>query len=92
VWGDVDLGPQAPASEVTVSAELVAGNLIRFWTGATLVSYPMDGRPAILAFHDRRLAAVLLLTLNDDGRIQSVHVIADPPVVGQIERQLTPRG
>jgi len=91
-WGDVDRGPVAPARGVVVGGERVAGNLIRFWQQASLVSYPVDGRPAILAFRDRRLAAVLMLTLNDHGRIQVIQVVADPPLVAELERQLTTRG
>jgi RNA polymerase sigma-70 factor, ECF subfamily len=77
VWGDVDLGTGAAQPPTTnVGSATVAGNLLRFWGAATLVSHPVNGQPAVLAFVNRRLEAVLELTLRGD-LISSVHVIGE---------------
>ncbi len=61
-WGDIDLGPAAARLDVVTGARSVAGNLLRFWgQGATLVSHPVAGQPAVLAFIRRELAGVLVL-------------------------------
>src|SRR5215469_16995512 len=63
-WGDVDLGPAAARLDVVVGAENVARNLLRFWgQGARLVSHPVAGQPAVLAFVRRELAGVLVFTM-----------------------------
>jgi hypothetical protein len=52
-------------------------NLLRFLGhGATLVSGPA-GQPALLAFTDRRLFAVLVLTLRDN-KILKIEASVDP--------------
>jgi RNA polymerase sigma-70 factor (ECF subfamily) len=88
-WGDIDLGSAVtePRSVVT-GAENVAANLLRFWgPGSTLVSYPAGGQPALLGFHGRTLAALLVLRMRDE-QIEAVHVIADPAQIGFLSRQL----
>src|SRR5258706_6811170 len=57
-WGDVDLGPGATRVPALVTGGLrVARNLLRFWgQGATLVSQPVGGQPAVLAFLGHQLA------------------------------------
>ena len=88
-WGDVDLGPTAaePRSVVT-GAENVAANLLRFWgPDSTLVSHPAGGQPALLGFHGRALAALLVLRMRG-GQVEAVHVIADPAQIGFLSRQL----
>lgn len=89
VWGDVDLGPGAPAPAANVGSATVARNLLSFWANATLVSYPVNGQPAVLAFVDRQLKAVLVFTLRAD-LIISVHVIADPRKLTFLRTQLAP--
>jgi RNA polymerase sigma-70 factor (ECF subfamily) len=90
VWGEVDLGPDVPAPPVAVGSDLVARNLLSYWgPGATLVSHPIGDQPALLAFRDRQLAAVLVLTMRDD-LIASIHVISDPRKVGFLRSQLAP--
>ena len=92
-WGDVDLGPGITGLPAVVTgADRVAQNLLRFWGhGATLVSLPAGGQPAVLAFTARELAGVLMFTIRGD-LIQSVHVIADPRKLGFLRGQLTAHG
>lgn len=61
---------------VVVGAVRVARNLLRFWSrpGLVLVSQPVDGRPAVLAFAERTLVGVIKLTISDDRAITAVHV------------------
>lgn len=88
-WGDVDLGPAAARFGVVVGAENVARNLLRFWgQGATLVSHPVAGQPAVLAFTGRELAGVLVFTMRGE-LIQAVHVIGDPRKLDFLSSQLT---
>ena len=85
-WGDVDLGP-----EVTEFSGVFKGasNLLRFWgQGATLVSLPVAGQPAVLAFTGRELASVLVFTMRGE-LIQAVHVIGDPRKLDFLSSQLT---
>lgn len=89
-WGDVDLGPAAATFDVVVGAENVARNLLRFWgQGATLVSLPVAGQPAVLAFTRRELAGVLAFTMRGE-LIQAIHVIGDPRKLAFLSSQLTP--
>ena len=89
-WGDVDLGPGADRSPAVVTgAEHVARNLLIFWgQGATLVSHPVGGQPAVLGFHGRDLAGVLVFTMRGE-KIQAVHVIGDPRKLGFLSSQLS---
>lgn len=88
-WGDVDLGPAAARFGVVVGAENIARNLLRFWgQGATLVSHPVAGQPAVLAFIGRQLAGVLVFTMRGE-QIQAVHVIGDPRKLDFLSSQLT---
>jgi RNA polymerase sigma-70 factor (ECF subfamily) len=90
-WGDVDLGPQVTGSSVVFrGANRVARNLLRFWgQGATLVSLPAGGQPAVLAFTGRELAGVLVFTMRGE-LIQAIHVIGDPRKLDFLSSQLTP--
>jgi RNA polymerase sigma-70 factor, ECF subfamily len=89
-WGDVDLGPGGTEfSGVFRGAKRVASNLLRFWgQGATLVSLPVAGQPAVLAFTGRQLAGVLVFTMRGE-LIQAVHVIGDPRKLDFLSSQLT---
>jgi RNA polymerase sigma-70 factor, ECF subfamily len=88
-WGDVDLGPAAARFDVVVGAENIARNLLRFWgRGATLVSHPVAGQPAVLAFTGRELAGVLVFTMHGE-LIQAIHVIGDPRKLDFLSSQLT---
>jgi len=87
-WGDVDLGPAAEPPSVVTGAGNVAANLLRFWgPGSTLVSYPVGGQPALLGFHGRTLAALLVLRMRAE-QVEAVHVIADPAQIGFLSRHL----
>jgi RNA polymerase sigma-70 factor (ECF subfamily) len=88
--GDVDLGPGAIESPgVVTGAERVAANLLRFWgQGATLVSHPAGGQPAVLAFTRRELTGVLVFTMRGE-LIQAIHVIGDPRKLNFLSSQLT---
>ena len=87
-WGDVDLGPAAEPRPVVTGAENVAANLLRFWgPGSTLVSHPVRGQPALLGFHGRALAALLVLRMRGE-QVEAVHVIADPAQIGFLSSQL----
>ena len=55
----------------------VSRNLIRWLGATTLVSDPFGDQTQVLAFIDRRLYAVIYLTVAD-GVIERLHVIADP--------------
>ena len=78
VWGvGTLLGDGAPPPAVNHGPHDVAVNLLRYLgQGATLVSGPA-GQPALLAFTDRRLFAVLVLTLRDD-MILKIEATVDP--------------
>ena len=87
-WGEVDLGPDAERLPVTVGAEQVAGNLVRFWgPPATLVSLPVGGQPALLGFLGQELTGVLELIMRGE-MIQAVHVIGDPHKLAFLRTQL----
>jgi RNA polymerase sigma-70 factor (ECF subfamily) len=89
VSGTVDI--RAPL--VVVGAPTVARNILRFWgRHATLVSQPWGEQPSVLAFVDRRLAAVLALTFGADGRMTKIHVIADPDKMEFLRVQLSGQG
>jgi RNA polymerase sigma-70 factor (ECF subfamily) len=88
-WGDVDYGPGAARPHVVVTGAVhVARHLLHFWgPGATLVSHPVGGQPAVLGFYRRELSGVLVFTMRAET-IQAVHVIADPAKLGFLNAQL----
>jgi RNA polymerase sigma-70 factor, ECF subfamily len=88
-WGDFDAGPGDPRTfGVIRGAGRAAGNLLRYWgPGATLVSHPVAGQPALLGFTGRELAGVLVLTTCGD-KVQAVHVIGDPRQLRLVSAQL----
>ena len=83
VWGvGTILGPGAPAPQVNHGAADVAVNLLRYLgRGATLVCGPA-GQPAVLAFADRRLFAVLVFTFRDN-RILTIEATVDPSALSE---------
>ena len=90
VSGEVDLGVAVATPGVVHGPERVGANLVEYWGGATLVSFPVGGEPAVLAFRRRRLAGVLVLTPTEDGaRVAKVHVTADPAKLAFLRAQLT---
>jgi RNA polymerase sigma-70 factor (ECF subfamily) len=78
IWGAATLlGEPAPPQQVNYGIDAVASNLL-FFLGpdVTLVSGPV-GQPVILAFAQRRLFAMITLTLRDE-RIIKVEATVDP--------------
>jgi RNA polymerase sigma-70 factor (ECF subfamily) len=75
---------------VVVGAARVARNMLRFWSrpGLVLVSQPIDGHPAVLAFEERKLAGVIDLTISDESRIAAVHVRVDEATLKPLRAQL----
>ncbi|WP_006242053.1 RNA polymerase sigma factor SigI [Mycolicibacterium tusciae] len=78
VWGvGTAMGDGAPPPQVNHGPHDVAVNLLRYLGhGATLVSGPA-GQPALLAFMNRRLFAVLVFTLRDN-KILKIEASVDP--------------
>jgi RNA polymerase sigma-70 factor (ECF subfamily) len=77
VWGvGTILADPAPPPQVNHGRMAVGRNLLRYLTGATLVSGPV-GRSVALAFSERRLFAVVVLTI-EDGLITKIEATADP--------------
>lgn len=77
-WGRADLVSETPTrSVVNHGRERVAATLLRYWRSATLVSHPGPDGPVLLAFVERRLAGVIVLTVVDEV-VTSLHVVADP--------------
>jgi RNA polymerase sigma-70 factor (ECF subfamily) len=82
VWGvGTILGEGAPPPQINHGPHDVAVNLLRYLgQGATLVCGPA-GQPALLAFMDRRLFAVLVFTLQDN-MILKIEASVDPAAAG----------
>ncbi|HTQ21534.1 RNA polymerase sigma factor SigI [Mycobacterium sp.] len=78
VWGvGTVLAHPAPPPQVNHGPHAVATNLLRYlWPGVTLVNGPA-GQPVVLAFAERRLFAVVVLTVCD-GLVVKIEAIADP--------------
>jgi RNA polymerase sigma-70 factor (ECF subfamily) len=78
VWGvGTVLADPAPPPQINHGPDAVATNLLRYLGhGATLVSGPV-GEPVVLAFADRRLFAVMVLTVRDNV-IVKIEATADP--------------
>lgn len=77
VWGvGTILADPVPPPQVNHGRLAVGTNLLRYLTGATLVTGPV-GRPVTLAFSQRRLFAVVVLTIRD-GQIAKIEATADP--------------
>ena len=75
---------------VVVGAPHVARNLLRFWSrpGLVLVSQPIDGHPAVLAFAERQLVGVIDLTISDSAVITTVHVHTEEASLSPLRAQL----
>jgi len=86
VWGaGTIIGDGAPPPQVNHGRHDVAVNLLRYLGhGATLVSGPA-GQPAVLAFMNRRLFAVLVFTLRDN-MILKIAASIDPSAAAPRER------
>lgn len=75
---------------VVVGAAHVARNMLRFWSrpGLVLVSQPIDGHPAVLAFAERQLVGFIGLTFSDSDLITAVHVHVDEASLKPVRAQL----
>jgi RNA polymerase sigma-70 factor, ECF subfamily len=77
VWGVATfLGEPTPPPQINHGPDEVGRNLLRYLHGATLVSGPV-GEPVLLAFADRQLFAVLVLTLRGN-LISKIEASVDP--------------
>lgn len=78
VWGvGTVLADPAPPLQINHGPDAVATNLLRYlWPDVTLVSGPVGG-PVLLAFSERRLFAVIVLTIRE-SRVMKIEAIADP--------------
>ncbi|MGW4242978.1 RNA polymerase sigma factor SigI [Nocardia sp. NPDC004722] len=78
VWGLATFRPDSPiVAPISRGPEVVAANMIAFFgPGTTLVTHSAFGRPALLAFRDRELFGVLVLTVSED-RIVSIEATVD---------------
>ncbi|GAB1815563.1 RNA polymerase sigma factor SigI [Mycobacterium sp. MUNTM1] len=78
VWGvGTILADPAPPPQINHGPDAVATNLLRYlWPDVTLVSGPVGG-PVLLAFSERRLFAVIVLTIRG-SRVCKIEAIADP--------------
>jgi RNA polymerase sigma-70 factor (ECF subfamily) len=87
VWGvGTVLADPAPPPQINHGPAAVSANLLRYLgSEATLVSGPV-GQPLVLAFAERRLFAVVVLTIR--GRlVTKIEAIADPAArSGAVER------
>jgi RNA polymerase sigma-70 factor (ECF subfamily) len=78
VWGvGTVLADPAPPPQINHGPHDVAANLLRYLgPGATVVSGPA-GQPVLLAFAERRLFAVIVLTIGD-RLVTKIEATADP--------------
>lgn len=82
VWGvGTILADPAPPPQINHGPDAVATNLLRYlWPDVTLVGGP-GGGPVLLAFSERRLFAVIVLTIRG-SRVMKIEAIADPSARG----------
>ena len=82
VWGvGTALAEPAPPPQVNYGPTAVATNLLRYLgPGATLVGGPV-GEPVLLAYAQRRLFAVIVLTVRDN-LVVKIEATADPAARG----------
>jgi RNA polymerase sigma-70 factor (ECF subfamily) len=77
VWGvGAIIGDFAPPPQINHGRGDVGPNLLRYLYGATLVAGPV-GEPVLLAFAERRLFAVIVLTVRDN-LILKIEATIDP--------------
>jgi RNA polymerase sigma-70 factor (ECF subfamily) len=77
VWGVATfLGDPTPPPQINHGSDAVAPNLLRFLSRGTLVTGSV-GEPVVFAFVNRRLVAVLVLTVRDN-LILKIEATVDP--------------
>jgi RNA polymerase sigma-70 factor (ECF subfamily) len=75
-----------PGAQVAFGADAVAHNIMRYWSGRTMVSVPLGPeRAVILGFVGDRLAAVIQLHIGDRG-IHDIHATIDPRQLDYLRR------
>jgi RNA polymerase sigma-70 factor, ECF subfamily len=79
VWGDADLGPLDRRTGAVSHGSMKVSRSLLHWFGpaTTLVCNPIGDHSEVLAFVERRLYAVIQLTVSDQ-LVKRIHVIADP--------------
>ena len=85
VKGGVDLYPGL----IVRGAPYVAGNLLRYWNNATLVSLPFLDNPCLLGFVDRDVAGLISLTV-DGERVTEIHVYCEPRALDFLRQHVLP--
>jgi RNA polymerase sigma-70 factor (ECF subfamily) len=85
VTGGVDLYPEL----LVRGARHVAGNLLRYWEGASLVSLPFVDHPCLLGFVDRDVAGLISLTV-DGQRVTEIHVYCEPRALDFLREHVLP--
>jgi RNA polymerase sigma-70 factor (ECF subfamily) len=85
VSGEVD----ARSGVVTLGADRVGRNILRYWgrPDTVLVPQPVCGQPAILAFVNRQLAGLLALSI-ENHRITKIHVLVRPSTLEPLRAEL----
>jgi hypothetical protein len=79
-----------PARPPLRGRDLVCDGLLTFFgpdSGTTLVSQPVNGQPGVLAFRDRRLAAIIMFDVRD-GQICDIHAIGDRDKLATVESRI----
>jgi RNA polymerase sigma-70 factor (ECF subfamily) len=91
VMGWADLGGVLPAvSQPNVGIEKVAQNVMRFFgaeSGNRLVVQEINGEPAVVAFFEGAVVAVLALSVKEH-LITRIYVISDQRKLAQVKRVL----
>lgn len=80
-WGSATfVAGSLPTPEDTHGATAVASNLLSYFgSGATLVSHPAPATVGVLAYHNRVLYGMLVLTMRGD-RVAGIEAIVDPTI------------
>jgi RNA polymerase sigma-70 factor (ECF subfamily) len=88
VWGEADLGPRDRRTGVVRHGNrTVSRNLMHWFRPATMVCNPIGDHAEVLAFVERRLYAVIQLTI-EEGLVKRIRVIVDPDKLAVIAAQL----
>ena len=83
---DVSGTADIPGAQVALGAEAVAFNILRYWSGRTIVSVPLGAeRAVLLGFLEHRLAAVIEVRIGDRG-IHHIHATVDPSRLDYLRR------
>jgi RNA polymerase sigma-70 factor (ECF subfamily) len=86
VWGvGTILADPAPPPQINHGPDAVASNLLRYLgPGVTLVNGSV-GEPVLLGFADRRLFAVIVLTVRDN-LVTKIEATADPSALAGTQK------